>query len=129
MGLFTTPSILIFSPVLLYDYPASFAPLAMTKPGNPSLAQRFELYITGLELCNAFTELNDSEEQRKKFEIEQNKRQDLGKRVYLMPEKFLESLKSMPAASGNALGIDRLVMLFADTTKIDDVVAFTPEEL
>jgi len=80
-------------------------------------------------LCNAFTELNDSKEQRKKFEIEQNKRHSLGKRAYPMPEKFLESLKFMPAASGNALGIDRLVMLFADTTKIDDVVAFTPEEL
>jgi lysyl-tRNA synthetase class 2 len=116
-------------PVFLYDYPASFAPLAMAKPDNPSLAQRFELYIAGLELCNAFTELNDSEEQRKKFEIEQNKRTSLGKRVYPMAEKFLESLEFMPAASGNALGIDRLVMLFADTTKIDDVVAFTPEEL
>jgi len=116
-------------PVFLYDYPASFAPLAMVKPDNPTLAQRFELYISGLELCNAFTELNDSEEQRKNFEIEENKRHALGKRVYPMPEKFLESLKSMSDASGNALGIDRLVMLFADTTKIDDVVAFTPEEL
>ena len=116
-------------PVFLYDYPASFAPLAMAKPGNPSLAQRFELYIAGLELCNAYTELTNPEEQKKRFEIEQKKRHALGKRVYPMPEKFLESLKSMPAASGNALGIDRLVMLFADTTKIDDVVAFTPEEL
>jgi len=116
-------------PVFLYDYPVSFASLAMAKPGNPSLAQRFELYIAGLELCNAFTELNDSEEQRKKFEIEQNKRHSLEKRAYPMPEKFLESLKFMPAASGNALGIDRLVMLFADTAKIDDIVAFTPEEL
>ena len=116
-------------PVFLYDYPASFAPLAMTKPGNPSLAQRFEMYIAGLELCNAFTELNDSEEQRKKFEIEQNKRHSLEKIVYPMPEKFLESLKFMTGASGNALGIDRLIMLFAGTTKIDDVVAFTPEEL
>jgi len=116
-------------PVFLYDYPASFAPLAMAKPENPSLAQRFELYIAGLELCNAFKELNDSEEQRKKFKIEQKKRQILGERVYPMPEKFLKSLEFMPDASGNALGIDRLVMLFADTTKIDDVVAFTPEEL
>jgi len=116
-------------PVFLYDYPASFAPLAMVKSDNPTLAQRFELYIAGLELCNAFTELDDSEEQRKKFEIELKKRHTLGKKSYPMPEKFLKSLKFMPAASGNALGIDRLVMLFADTTKIDDVVAFTPEEL
>jgi len=116
-------------PVFLYDYPAFFAPLAMAKPGNPFLAQRFELYIAGLELCNAYTELTDPDEQRKRFEIEQKKRHALGKKIYPMPENFLESLEFMPGASGNALGIDRLVMLFADTTKIDDVVAFTPEEL
>ena len=116
-------------PVFLYDYPASLASLSMIKSDNPSIAQRFELYIAGLELCNAYTELTDPEEQKKRFEIEQNKRHGLGKRVYPMPEKFLEALEFMPGASGNALGIDRLVMLFADTTKIDDVVTFTPEEL
>jgi len=116
-------------PVFLYDYPTSFTPLAMTKPDNSSLAQRFELYIAGLEICNAYTELTDFDEQRKRFEIEQKKRHALGKRAYPMPDKFLQSLEFMPASSGNALGIDRLVMLFADTAKIDDVVAFTPEEL
>jgi len=116
-------------PVFLYDYPASLASLSMIKSDNPSIAQRFELYIAGLELCNAYTELTDPEEQKKRFEIEQNKRHGLGKRVYPMPEKFLEALEFMPGASGNALGIDRLVMLFADTKKIDDIVAFTPEEL
>jgi len=116
-------------PVFLCDYPASFAPLAITKPDKPSLAQRFKLYIAGLELCNAYTELTDPVEQRNRFEIERKKRQDLGKKAYPMPEKFLEALEFMPEASGNALGIDRLVMLFADTVKIDDVVAFTPEEL
>lgn len=116
-------------PVFLYDYPASLASLSMIKSDNPSIAQRFELYIAGLELCNAYTELTDPEEQKKRFEIEQNKRHGLGKRIYPMPEKFLEALEFMPGASGNALGIDRLVMLFADTKKIDDIVAFTPEEL
>jgi len=116
-------------PVFLYDYPASLASLSMIKSDNPSIAQRFELYIAGIELCNAYTELTDPDEQRKRFEIEQKKRHALGKRDYPMPENFLESLKFMPGASGNALGIDRLVMLFADTIKIDDVVAFTPEEL
>jgi len=116
-------------PVFLCDYPASFAPLAMAKPDNPSLAQRFELYISGIELCNAYTELTDPAEQRKRFEIEQNKRHTLGKKNYPMPEKFLKSLEFIPGASGNALGIDRLIMLLADTAKIDDVVAFTPEEL
>ena len=74
-------------------------------------------------------ELADPVKQKRRFEIEQKKRQILGKRVYPMPEKFLKSLEHIPGASGNALGIDRLVMLLADTAKIDDVVAFTPEEL
>ncbi len=123
------PNLGLKTPVFLYDYPASFAPLAMTKPGNPCLAQRFELYIAGLELCNAYTELTDPDEQRERFEIEQKKRHSLGKRIYPMPETFLESLEFIPGASGNALGIDRLIMLLADTANIDDVVAFTPEEL
>jgi len=123
------PNLGLKTPTFLYDYPASFAPLAMIKPGNPSFAQRFELYIAGLELCNAYTELTDPDEQRERFEIEQKKRHFLGKRIYPVPETFLESLESIPGASGNALGIDRLIMLLADTANIDDVVAFTPEEL
>jgi lysyl-tRNA synthetase class 2 len=82
-----------------------------------------------LELCNAFTELTDPTEQRLRFEEELKMRRLAGKSVAPMPEKFLSALKEMPAAAGNALGIDRLVMLFADTMEIDDVVAFTPEEL
>ena len=116
-------------PLFIYDYPAVGASLARLKPENRSIAERFELYISGLELCNAFTELTDAIEQRLRFEHEQKMRSKSGKQVYPLPEKFLESLLFMPEASGNALGIDRLVMLFADTTRIDDVVAFTPEEL
>ncbi len=116
-------------PLFLYDYPASSGSLAKLKPNNNLLAERFELYIGGLELCNAFTELIDPDEQRKRFEKELTCRKRSGKQVYPMPEAFLEALKFMPEATGNALGIDRLVMLFADTTRIDDVVAFMPEEL
>jgi lysyl-tRNA synthetase class 2 len=116
-------------PIFLYDYPASAASLARLKPENRSMAERFELYISGMELCNAFSELTDSVEQRKRFEDEQNNRRQSGLQVYPLPEKFLESLQYMPETSGIALGVDRLVMLFADTTRIDDVVAFTPEEL
>jgi lysyl-tRNA synthetase class 2 len=85
--------------------------------------------MAGVELCNGFSELTDAAEQRDRFEKEQRLRRSLNKPVYPMPEKFLEALNDMPDAAGNALGIDRLVMLFADTDKIDDVVAFTPEEL
>ncbi len=116
-------------PLFLFDYPAECSSLARMKPGDRSVAERFELYISSLELCNAFTELTDSIEQRKRFENEQKLRSEFGKTTYPLPEKFLESLKFMPEASGNALGLDRLVMLFADTPVIDDVVAFTPEEL
>jgi lysyl-tRNA synthetase class 2 len=116
-------------PFFLYDYPAANSSLARLKPDNRSLAERFELYIGGLELCNAFTELTDAVEQRLRFEHEQKTRGRSGKQTYPLPEKFLESLQFMPQASGNALGIDRLVMLFADIARIDDVVAFIPEEL
>lgn len=117
------------TPVFLYDYPSSKGSLARLKMGNPRLAERFELYICGIELCNGFSELSDSAEQKMRFEKEQKERRLSGKPVYPMPKKFLESLKDMPDSGGNALGIDRLLMLFADTTVIDDIVAFTPEEL
>jgi len=117
------------SPVFLYDYPARYGALARLKPGEPLLAERFELYIAGIELCNGFSELTDAAEQRERFEKELLLRRSLNKPPYPMPEKFLQALADMPAAAGNALGIDRLVMLFADADKIDDVVTFTPEEL
>lgn len=123
------PNLGFEKPVFLYDYPSSTAPLAKSTPKNPKIAQRFELYIAGIEICNAFTELTDAEEQRRRFKKEQIKRELSGKKRYPMPEAFLESLKSMPEASGNALGVDRLVMILADAKRIDDVVFFTPEEL
>ena len=116
-------------PVFLYDYPASCAALAQLHPGNPGLARRFELYIAGLEICNAFSELTDAEEQRRRFGKEQQQRQMSGKTVYPPADRFLEALEDMPETTGNALGLDRLVMLFADTDAIEDVVAFIPEEL
>jgi len=116
-------------PLFLYDYPAAAASLARLKPENRSIAERFELYISGLELCNAFSELTDPIEQRTRFENEQKNRIKSGLPAYPLPEKFLESLQFMPESSGIALGIDRLVMLFANTANIDDVVAFTSEEL
>jgi lysyl-tRNA synthetase class 2 len=123
------PQLGITKPLFLYDYPAPRAALAKLKTDDRSLAERFELYIGGLELCNAFSELVDSAEQRLRFEHEQTLRRLAGQEVYPMPVKFLDALQHMPEAAGNALGVDRLVMLFADTAEIDDVVAFVPEEL
>lgn len=116
-------------PLFLYDYPASLGSLARLKPGSEHLSERFELYIRGVEICNAFSELTDPLEQHARFEKEMAQRKSSGKAVYPLPEPFLASLENMPPAAGNALGIDRLVMLFADTALIDDVVAFTPEDL
>lgn len=129
LGLEIEPRLGSQKPMILYDYPAPHAALARLKPGEPQVAERFELYIAGLELCNAFSELSDPTEQRRRFTAELNHRQKAGNPSYPLPESFLAALDTMPAASGNALGIDRLVMLLTDTANIDDVVAFIPEEL
>jgi lysyl-tRNA synthetase class 2 len=117
------------APVFLYEYPASQAALAKVKADDPRYAERFELYMGGLEIANAFSELTDAEEQRKRFERELGERHSRGRAVYPLPERFLTSLERMPRAAGIALGIDRLVMLFADRSRIDDVVTFVPEDL
>jgi lysyl-tRNA synthetase class 2 len=116
-------------PTFLCDYPSSLAALARTKEKEPESAERFELYIAGVELANAFSELTDVREQKRRFELEREGRQRLGKKIYPMPDKFLEALPSMPESAGIALGVDRLVMLFCDRKNIDHVVSFTPEEL
>jgi len=123
------PRLGIRKPTFIYDYPAQKGALARLKPEDKTLAERFELYVGGLELANGFSELVDPEEQRRRFERENENRRGMGKSVYAMPEKFLEELREMPPSAGIALGIDRLVMIFLDAPSIDEVVAFTPEEL
>jgi lysyl-tRNA synthetase class 2 len=129
MGLEIEPRLGWTTPVLLMDYPAACGSLARTKPGDASLVERFELYIAGLELCNGFSELIDGVEQRRRFEEERTQRMSAGKTVYPMPERFLDALACMPPATGNAMGLDRLAMLLTDSSRIDEVVAFVPEEL
>lgn len=116
-------------PVMLIDYPAEMAALARLKPGDASVAERFELYAGGLELANGFSELNDPAEQKKRFEQANLRRLQKQLPPLPLPESFLNELSKMPPSAGIALGIDRLVMLFADAATIDEVVAFTPEEL
>lgn len=129
MGLHIEPRLGLDKPEFLIDYPASLGALARRKPGAPQVAERFELYAGGLELCNGFSELTDSDEQRRRFDIEQGTRKRAGRPVHPMPDRFLAALSAMPEAAGNALGFDRMVMLYADTAVIDDVTAFTPEDL
>jgi lysyl-tRNA synthetase class 2 len=116
-------------PSFLYDYPASLGALARIKKENNSIAERFELYIGGLELANGFSELTDAAEQRRRFEEAQKFRSEKNYATYPMPEKFLIALQEMPEAAGIAMGIDRLAMIFAGVESIDDVVVFSPETL
>jgi lysyl-tRNA synthetase class 2 len=123
------PKLGIEKPTFIYDYPAERGALARLKQEDPTVAERFELYMGGLELANGFSELVDSEEQRRRFHIENANRQSFGKPIYSIPDKFLAELDNMPPSAGIALGVDRLVMVFLDVETIDEVVTFTPEEL
>ncbi len=116
-------------PVFLTEYPAGLAALARRKPGDPSVAERFELYIGGLELANAFSELTDADEQRERFGRDEAIRRAEGKIPCPTPEKFLTELVNMPPSAGIALGLDRLIMLLTGAGAIDEVAAFTPEDL
>jgi lysyl-tRNA synthetase class 2 len=117
-------------PTFLTRYPASMASLARLEPGDPGVADRFEAYLDGVELCNGFGELTDAAEQRRRFETVQRTRAREGKPVYPIDERFLQALeRGMPESGGNALGLDRLVMLLTGATSIDEVVALPPSAL
>ena len=111
-------------PTILYDYPAPMASLARLKPEDPRYAERFEVYWKGIELGNAFSELTDPDEQRRRFETEQEVRRSLGKSVYSIDEDFLSALSRMPPSGGIALGVDRLLMCLLGCKDIEEVVPF-----
>ena len=110
---------------ILYDYPIEEAALARPNPADPRLAERFELYCCGVELANAFGELTDPVEQRRRFEADMDARARIYCERYPLDEDFLEALAVMPEASGCALGLDRLVMLAVGASRIEQV-AWTP---
>jgi len=123
------PRLGIKNPTFIYDYPAERRAMARLKKEDPAVAERFELYLGGLEIANAFSELIDAKEQREVFQSEMETRRLLGKKVYPVPERFLDEMEEMPPSAGIALGVDRLVMVLLNAKTIDEVVAFTPEEL
>ena len=115
-------------PTVLKDYPAAAAALARLKPDRPAVAERWELYIAGMEIANAFGELTDPIEQRKRFQACAAERKAAGRHVYPMDEKFLAALeKGLPPCAGVALGVDRLVMLLTDSSSIEQVRPFCRE--
>jgi lysyl-tRNA synthetase class 2 len=112
----------------LYDYPASQAALARVRPGDPPLAERFELYMEGSEIANGFHELANVDEQRRRFEGDLMQRRLLGLAEVPWDRHFLEALTSgLPDCSGVALGFDRLVMIAAAASSITDVLSFPLE--
>jgi lysyl-tRNA synthetase class 2 len=117
-------------PTILWEYPVAEAALARPKPGDPRVAERFELYACGVELANAFGELTDPAEQRRRFEAEMAEKRRVYGEAYPIDEDFLAALGQMPQASGSALGFDRLVMLATGASRIEQVlwapVAETP---
>lgn len=117
-------------PTILYDFPSSMAALAKKKASDPRFAERFEFYIAGLELGDAYSELTDWKEQERRFERELSELRRLGKTVYDYDHDFIDALKvGLPACAGIAVGVDRLVMLFADVIDIADTIFFPGKEL
>lgn len=114
--------------VLVYDYPASQAALARVRPGDPALAERFELYLDGIELANGFHELTDAGEQRRRFVEDLARRDALDLPRVPMDERLLAALEAgLPGCSGVALGVDRLLMLATGRRSIEEVLAFPIE--
>ena len=111
------------APAILYDYPVSMAALARKKPGDERFAERFELYVCGVELANAFSELTDAAEQRQRFVEDMDLKEKLYGERYPIDEGFLEALEhGLPESGGIALGIDRLVMLASGAEDINQVL-------
>jgi len=122
----------LVEPTFVLDYPVALCPLAKTKPGDPTLAERFELYIGGLELANAYSELNDPREQRQRFAEQSRARPAGAEQEFFGDEEFVKALEyGMPPAGGLGVGIDRLAMVLTNTASIREVILFPtlrPEE-
>ncbi|MCX6791585.1 MAG: EF-P lysine aminoacylase EpmA [Candidatus Gottesmanbacteria bacterium] len=116
-------------PTIVYEFPGELAALAKKKESDPRVAERFEFYIEGLELGDAYSELTDPVEQEARFKKELAELKRLGKTTYDYDHDFIDALKvGLPKCSGIAVGIDRLVMLLADTTDIADTLFFPAKE-
>lgn len=122
------PHLGLEAPAFLFDYPAVCASLARLKEDDTSVAERFELYINGMELANGFSELTDGDEQRLRFEEELDRIERRDGVRPKMPENFLTDLGQLDRAAGIAFGLDRLLMLLMSAPSINEVVSFSPDD-
>lgn len=117
-------------PFFIYDYPISQASLSRPKKEDPRFAERFEVFLAGIELGNCFSELTDAKEQKKRFENDFAERKKMGKTDYPIDYDLIDALKSgLPVVSGIAVGVDRLVMLAADVPSVSDTLFFPGAEI
>jgi lysyl-tRNA synthetase, class II len=115
----------LIQPTFIYDYPTEVSPLSKTKPGDPATVERFELYIGGMEIANAYSELNDPAEQRQRFEDQLRARGRGDDQAHVMDEDYIRALNyGMPPTAGEGIGIDRLTMVLTNSRSIRDVILF-----
>ena len=115
----------LIQPTIIYDYPVETSPLSKNKPDEPEMVERFEIYAAGMEIGNAYTELNDPQEQRRRFEMQLGMRERGDEEAHQMDEDYVRALAyAMPPAGGEGIGIDRLTMLLTGSRSIRDVILF-----
>ena len=115
----------LYQPTIIYDFPVAISPLSKNKPDEPEWVERFEVFIGGLECGNAFSELNDPEEQRRRFEQQLQERARGDEEAHRMDEDYIRALSyGMPPTAGYGIGIDRITMLLTDSRSIRDVILF-----
>ena len=115
----------LIQPTFIYDHPTEVSPLSKQRPSDPDTVERFELYAGGFEIANGFSELNDPDEQRRRFEAQLRERAAGNLEAHQMDEDYIRALEyGLPPTGGEGIGIDRLVMLFTNSASIRDVILF-----